>query len=186
MLASYKYVFNRKDIRLRKGETALVQLRIIINRKPKYYSTGIYLEKQQWSGVDNAWVVNTGLAADYNARLLEILTKVRRAELQAAQSDQPLSHEVVQRLIKGRDTGSFVAFMEDECRKRNDIGAGTKKRVKVMAGKLTRLGIVNFSDLTLENIARANNELLRVEKPSLLSAHTAQARSTLLKKAGWV
>ncbi|MDR1225863.1 MAG: hypothetical protein LBK47_03070 [Prevotellaceae bacterium] len=62
MLAHYKYVFNRKNERLGNGNTALVQLRITIDRNPKYYSTGIYLEKQQWSGADNAWVVNTALA----------------------------------------------------------------------------------------------------------------------------
>jgi integrase len=166
MLATYKYIFNRKHEHLKKGDTALVQLRLTIARVSKYYSTGIYLDKYQWSGADNAWVVNTGLAAEYNALLLEIITKVRKAEVQAAQSGKALSHELVQQVMRGKDAGSFVEFMEEECRKRNDIGPGTKKRVPVMVNKLKRLGIVSFSDLTLENIARANNELLKVEKDS--------------------
>ena len=182
MLAHYKFVFNLKNDRLIKGKKALVQLRVTINRKPKYYTTGIYLEKPQWSGTDNAWVVNTPLAADYNALLLEIITKVRKAELNAAQNGQLLSHEAVQQIIKGKDAGSFIEFMLDSCEKRNDICGKTKKRVPVMANKLKRLGIINFSDLTIENIERANNELLKSEKDSTADKFHAVV-SCYLKRA---
>ena len=161
MLASYKFVFNLKNERLGKGKKALVQLRVTINRKSKYYTTGIHLEKLQWNGADNAWVVNTPLAADYNALLLEIITKVRKAELNAAQSGQPLSHEVVQQIIRGKDTGSFVEFMISESESRNDIAERTRGHAKLAAQKLRHFGIVNFSDLTLDNIQRAHNELLK-------------------------
>jgi integrase len=166
MLATYKYVFNRKNERLKRGETALVQLRVTINRQQKYFSTGIYLEKHQWSGADNSWVVGTPVAADYNALLLEIITKLRKAEVQAAQAGQPLSHTMVHKIIKGEDTGSFVDFMLDNIEKRNDISESTKRSVRCMANKLKGFGIVKFSDLTLENIQRVNNELLKVEKES--------------------
>jgi integrase len=166
MLATYKYVFNRKNERLKKGETALVQLRVTINRQQKHFSTGIYLEKHQWSGTDNAWVVRTPVAADYNALLLEIITRIRKAEVQAAQVGQPLSHKVVEKIIKGDDTSSFVDFMIEEVGKRGEISEGTKKNATIVINKLKRLGIEKFSDLTLENIQRANNELVKTGKDS--------------------
>jgi phage-related tail protein len=49
---------------------------------------------------------------------------------------------------------------------RNDVGKGTKARVRVMVGKLQRFGIIRFADLTVENITRAHNELIRTEKAS--------------------
>ncbi|MDR0710849.1 MAG: tyrosine-type recombinase/integrase [Prevotellaceae bacterium] len=161
MLATYKYVFNRKNERLTRGKTALVQLRVTISRRQRYFTTGIYLERQQWSGKDNAWVVCTPLAADYNALLLEIITKIRRAEVQAAQAGRALSHEVIQSIIKADNADSFVDFMLNECGRRGDVGEGTKKHVQAVANKLRRLGITDFADLTLENIQRANAELLK-------------------------
>ena len=50
MLATYKFIFNRKKQRLAKGEAALVQLRVTINRTVRFFSTGIYVEKNQWAG----------------------------------------------------------------------------------------------------------------------------------------
>ncbi|MDR0692669.1 MAG: tyrosine-type recombinase/integrase [Prevotellaceae bacterium] len=41
MLATYNFVFNRKKQRLAKGETALVQLRVTINRVVRFFFTGI-------------------------------------------------------------------------------------------------------------------------------------------------
>ncbi|MDR0692152.1 MAG: hypothetical protein LBF69_03850 [Prevotellaceae bacterium] len=43
MLATYKFVFNRKKQRLAKGEAALVQLRVTINRTVLVlYRVGIF------------------------------------------------------------------------------------------------------------------------------------------------
>jgi len=166
MLSTHKFVFNRKNEKLKKGETALVQLRVTIDRVAKPYSTGIYLEKHQWSGVDNAWVVNTPLAADYNALLLDIITKVRKADIQAAQSNRQLSPEAVRQIVKGVDVSSFVNYMVRDSAERNDIVERTKGHAKLAAEKLKRFGVANFSDLTIENIQRIHNEMLKEVKES--------------------
>jgi integrase len=176
VLATFKYVFNRKNVRLKKGDLALVQLRVTINRQQKYFTTGIYVEKHQWSGVENAWITNLPVAADYNALLFDIITKIRKAEVQALQAGHPLSHDVVQKIIKGDDSGSFFDFMMEEIGKRSDIANGTKAIAKNAARKLKRLGIVKFSDLTFEKIQKANDELMKTEKLSSVDTfHTAIA-----------
>jgi len=69
MLATYKFVFNRKNIPLKKGETAVVQMRITLNRRARYISTGIYLEKKQWNGRSGEWIIAHPQAPEYNAYL---------------------------------------------------------------------------------------------------------------------
>ena len=162
MLATYKFIFNRKKQRLAKGETGLVQLRVTINRTVRFFSTGIYIEKSQWAGKDKAWIVNCENAKDYNDLLNSVLIRVRSEEIKALSRGNVLSHEAVKNIIKGDSMpGSFVEFIKTESVKRNEISKGTKKHAVSLSNKLERLGIINFSDLTLENIQRANSELIR-------------------------
>jgi integrase len=165
MLATYKFVFNRKKQRLSKGETALVQLRITISRKVRFFSTGIYIEKNQWTGTDKAWITNCENAKDYNDFLNDVLVRVRSEEIKALQRGGALNHEVITNLIKGNDMSvSFIDFIKTDSAKRNDISEDTRKQVIYLAKKLERFGIVNFSDLTLKNIQYAHYELIKEGK----------------------
>jgi integrase len=161
MPAIYKFVFNRKNQRLGKGKTALIQLRVAANNVSKFFSTGIYIEKLQWSGADKAWVANCENAKDYNDLLNSILVRIHSAEVKALLQGSALSHEAITRIIKGNSvSGSFTVFIREECVSRKELSEGTRKHALSLSRKLERLGIKDFSDLTLENIQRANSELI--------------------------
>ena len=152
MLSTYTFIFNRKKQPLKRGETALIQLRVTIHRKSSFYSTGIYIEKKYWKGEDRNWVVGLTDSIEYNNLLESIIQKVRSAEMKALANDKELSKELVNSIIKGKNTNSFVDFIKAESEKRKDISEGTKRHVNTVAKKLEDYGIINYSDLTLENI----------------------------------
>ena len=167
MLATYKFVFNRKNASLKRGETSVVQLRITANRRARFLSTGIYIEKHQWADKDGAWIVNHLAEAEYNAFLTEILSRVKKAGAMAEVEGRTLSYDAIKGLVRNNiDSGSFIDFMERDSQSRSDISLRTKSRARVMMNKLRKFNVTQFSDLTYENVVRINNELLKTEMVS--------------------
>jgi hypothetical protein len=94
--------------------------------------------------------------------LNSILVRIHSEDVKALSQSSALSHEAITNIIKGKSaTNSFIEFIKTENEQRAEISQGTKKYAISLSNKLGRLGIVNFSDLTLENIQRANSELIR-------------------------
>jgi hypothetical protein len=55
-MIQFSVVYNANS-KLRKDGTALLQIRAYLNKKRKYFSTGIYLKPSQWSEKSNT-VIN--------------------------------------------------------------------------------------------------------------------------------
>ena len=107
MLATYKFVFNRKNIPLKGGETAVVQLRVTLNRRARYISTGIYIEKKQWAGRNGEWIVAHPQAPEYNAYLTEMVSRVGKADALANIDARSITYEAVKQLVRN-DSDLFV------------------------------------------------------------------------------
>lgn len=184
MLARYAFVYNRKNKTLKRDETALVQLRITIDRKAKYYSTGIYVPRHTWRGGDRNWIVGIPEANDYNSFLESILQRLRSAEIKAKMEDRAISHDEVSLIIRNKKPDvSFVVFIRREVAARKDLTAGSKKRTLSIINKLEALGIKLLSDLTVENIKKADNILReRGEKDSTIDGFHGQV-SAYIKRA---
>lgn len=165
MIAYYKFVFNRNNRPLKAGQKSLVQLRMTMDRQARYFSTGIRIEKYQWSGRDGTWIINHDAANEYNAFLWEILSRVQRANALAEIDARSLSYESVKHIVRYEaDLSSFIEFMERDIADRGDITDSTKKKARSAINKLTALGITKFADLTYENILRAHNEMLKIDR----------------------
>ncbi len=83
---TYKVIFNRLD-KLNSSETALIQIEAYLNRKRKYFSTGIYIKPNQWNA--NKQVINSK-----NPKNLELnrLLKKQLSELEKFELQQGLKH----------------------------------------------------------------------------------------------
>jgi site-specific recombinase XerD len=157
----FKFVFNRKNEVGQDGK-ALVQLYVYRNFKVKYFSTKIYLYPEQWKGKRPNFV--RGENADkYNQYFTELLSRLETLSI-----EQSITDEVITDLICGKEKSkiSFVDFMIETASQRNDISIGTYKHVKSVVKKLKENNIVLFSDLTVDNMERLQNALLKTVKAS--------------------
>ncbi|MDR3246655.1 MAG: phage integrase SAM-like domain-containing protein, partial [Prevotellaceae bacterium] len=155
----FKLVFNRKNEVGMRGK-ALVQLYVYRNYKVKYFSTGIYLFPEQWKGKRPNFV--QGANADkYNQYFIALMNKLETSSI-----DQSVTDDMIFNLIHGKEKSktSFIDFMLETANERSDISVGTHKHVKSVAKKLSENGIVLFSDLTVENMERLQNTLLKAVK----------------------
>lgn len=73
----YRYVFNRRNV-LRKDGTALIQMECTLERKKMYISTGLYVQVDQWNGINS--VINHPLAKEYNTYLFNMLVELQTIE----------------------------------------------------------------------------------------------------------
>ena len=168
----FKLVFNRKNALQRDGK-ALVQLYVYRGYKKKFFSTGIYLEPKIWNGIRPNWVKKTNDPNDrqyliYNKFFLDLLKKLEDIDLEEFSNNRQISDEQIYNAIRGKEknTSSFIEFMDKTAKQRNDISDGTKRQVSGVINKLKDYNITKFSDLTVENLERLQNSLLKTLKPS--------------------
>lgn len=132
------------------SELYAVEIRLTVDRKVKYVSTGVKVKSANWR---DGYVVSQPDAAILNERI----SVVRRA-VEELVNDSIANHITLDlsklKLISNieSEADSFISFVEDRARKRV-VRESTRERYSVFINKLRFYGkIKSFSDLTVENI----------------------------------
>lgn len=161
----YHPVFDRKKQTSSALDTALVQIEIIFpDRKKKYIGTGIYIQKDQWDTKYHQ-VVGNELANKFNRIIQSTITNLQSAELDAIDSGEPWTPQRIDAILTGGSNKlSFVDFAVKHIEARQDIKEVSRKNQMASFEALKASGIHYFSDITLNNIEKFDNDLHRSGK----------------------
>jgi len=132
------------------GELYAVEIRLIVDRKVKYVSTGVKVKSANWR---DGYVVNQCDAAILNERVSVVRRAVEELVNNAIADHTTLDLSKL-RLISNieSDADSFLSFIENRALKRA-VRESTRGRYSVFIHKLRAYGkIKSFSDVTVASI----------------------------------
>ena len=141
-------VFGRK--KSKDDKPSSVEIRLTVNRKTKYVSTGVRVRKKEWH---DGYVINRYDAANLNERI-SVVRRSMEGLVNRAIADHTTLDLTKLKLISRveTDTESFLTFVEERAQKRA-VRESTRGRYNVFLRKLRRFGkIKTFGDLTVENV----------------------------------
>ncbi len=148
-------VFGRK--KLKDNKPLSVEIRLTVNRKVKYVSTGVKVHTKEWR---EGYVVNR-----YDSGILNERISVIRRSVEELVNNSIAHHETLDltklKMIKSvnSDNESFISFIEQRSRKRV-VRDSTRERYDVFLRKFKAYGkIKSFEDITVENIKDFNEWL---------------------------
>lgn len=147
-----KAVFDRKNVADAKTRKGLVQVRVTMNGKSAFVSTGVKLLKNQWDAGGER-VRNSLQADEYNGIISSYLTKILRYRDECAKSGTPFDFGRMRSRLLSNEKGTFIDFMERRMRERGDIRESTRKAHLSLLRVVREFGgIVDFGDLTFANV----------------------------------
>lgn len=147
-----KTVFDRKKVADNKKNKGLVQIRITVDRKTYYVSTGIKVLKNQWD-TGKERVKNSMQSDAYNKIIDDYLNNIIAFRDKSAKEDMNFDFERLKEILKGDVSETFLSFMERRITERGDIRGVTRKSHLSAFRLVKEFGrIVYYSDLTFENI----------------------------------
>jgi site-specific recombinase XerD len=158
--ATYHLAWNRKNLKLKPGDQSLVQIIVYFNKRRKIITTGIYLEKGQWSE-ENQLVKKHTNQVELNRTLRNLVDNLQRFEYSVKNSGRQYGIGLLEEYLKGREgITNFIEYVEDDIKTRTDIEETTRRAHLVAIGRLSKSGIVkNFMDLSFDNILAFDNWL---------------------------
>ena len=165
-MITQKIVFDRRKMASRTRE-GIIEIRVIIDRKAIYLSTGVRVHKNEWAA---GMIVNRPDAEVLNQRLAIMSEKVGRTVNDAVKQSVKLDTESVKQAVwqfveSQTDEPTFVSWCEKQIPLLG-ISDGTAKHYKPLITKLTEYGKMNkWQDVTVENIANFDSWLHQITKP---------------------
>jgi integrase len=184
-MITQKIVFDRRKTASRTRE-GIIEIRVIIDRKAIYLSTGVRVHKNEWAA---GMIVNRPDAEVLNQRLAIMSEKVGRAVNDAVKQSVKLDTERVKQAVwqfveSQSDDPTFVSWCEKQIPLLG-ISDGTAKHYKPLITKLTEYGKMNkWQDLTVENIANFDAWLHQQTKPLSDARRKAGAKPEKLSDSG--
>lgn len=184
-MITQKIVFDRRKTASRTRE-GIIEIRVIIDRKAIYLSTGVRVHKNEWAA---GMIVNRPDAEVLNQRLAIMSEKVGRAVNDAVKQSVKLDTESVKQAVwqfveSQSDEPTFVSWCEKQIPLLG-ISDGTAKHYKPLITKLTEFGKMNkWQDLTVENIANFDAWLHQQTKPLSDARRKAGAKPEKLSDSG--
>jgi len=148
-----KLIFDRRKMASRTHE-GYVEVRITIDRKTMYISTGVRVYKNEWAA---GRIVNRPDANVLNDRLAIIFEKVHEGINESVKQGVKLDVESVKRMVWQqteiiKDGPTLLDWISDQI-PLLDIGQGTRKRYHTLMNRLTEYGkLTRWEDVTVENI----------------------------------
>jgi len=169
--AIFNLVFNRKKQKLLPGDTALIQIEVLLpGTQKKYLGTNIYVEQSQWD-VRTRQVSGTAMDSFYNRQLSDFINKLRKYEMHLNDSGRFLTgNDITDFINRGANVGSFYDFFKQQAMQRNDITVKTRQSHLTCLERLKDAGITKFADLTYENIV-SFDQALRAENKQQPTIH---------------
>lgn len=165
-MITQKIVFDRRKTASRTRE-GIIEIRVIIDRKAIYLSTGVRVHKNEWAA---GMIVNRPDAEVLNQRLAIMSEKVGRAVNDAVKQGVKLDVESVKQAVwqfveSQGDEPTFVSWCEKQIPLLG-VSDGTAKHYKPLVTRLVEYGkIKRWQDLTVENIANFDSWLHQQTKP---------------------
>lgn len=169
-----KFVFARKGFRA--DDTALVQLRVTIGRKSKFFGTDIHLKAWQWDDVK--LVTGHPRRLVMNQVLKAMADKVDEYALHCQHKGMQPTLEGVEAVIKASNRADVVEFayalsFDDK------LQPGTQRSLRSFSSTLRRFGrFSTFDDITAENISLFNDYLFSLG----LTTSTVRKRHAYLRR----
>lgn len=117
MKAKYSIIFNRKGLKLKTSQQALIQIEIYLKGKRKYFSTGIHVTSDQWN--EKRKLIKNHLDADkLNQMVQKRLRELEAFELSYSARPEPFSLKCFDVLKKAqpvkREILSFTEFYKQQ------------------------------------------------------------------------
>ena len=184
-MITQKIVFDRRKTASRTRE-GIIEIRVIIDRKAIYLSTGVRVHKNEWAA---GMIVNRPDAEVLNQRLAIMSEKVGRAVNDAVKQGVKLNVESVKQAVwqyveSQSDEPTFVSWCEKQIPLLG-ISDGTAKHYKPLITKLTEYGkMKKWQDLNVENIANFDAWLHQQTKPLSDARRKAGAKPEKLSDSG--
>ena len=147
-----KVVYDRHK-RATRTEPGTIDVRITIDRKTYYISTGIKVLKSEW--VAGA-VCNRPDAGELNARVRAIYNRVMREVDECIESGEKFNLADIRyrvwRFVEAKQDNAFLDWIEDQLTLLNVV-SGTRKHYNTLLVRLIEFGKINtWRDVTVENI----------------------------------
>ena len=137
-----------------KNKAALVYVRVILDRKPIYISTGVKLKKGEWllSGVGNR-----ADSDELNEKIFSVEKRVNDYINRAIQRGEPLTAVAIKKYVwsaeKEMQSDAPVIDWIDEQIPMLDLRESTRKKYYCFRDSIERFGMIRrWSDVTTENI----------------------------------
>lgn len=147
-----KVVFDRKGVANTKDKKGLVQIRVTIERKQTFVTTGIKVFKNQWDAGKER-VKNSMQSAAYNAVIDDYINRIVEYWDKCAKQDSVFDFERMKSMLRSDADETFISFMERRIKERCDIRESTRKAHLSVCNIIREYGkIVNFEDLTFASI----------------------------------
>ncbi|MFW5753498.1 MAG: tyrosine-type recombinase/integrase [Marinilabiliaceae bacterium] len=157
MNLSYKFIFARKGYR--EDGTALVQLRVTYKRKTRYFSTGLYLKKNQWNA--DGHVVKHPQAVIYNQILSDISTRIDNYLFACYKENREPSMDQLSGIINNSNYDSFIEFCTNLPHD-DRLKSSTRHQLESFARLLREFEkIESFSDISIDTIRQFDEFLYR-------------------------
>lgn len=158
-LPSIKVVFDRKHVATKKAaanrKMGSVQIEVYYKRQRRWIGTDVRCYKDEWKGVEPAYIVGRVDAYVLNERLSNILKSLW-------ETVQRMGENVNFDALTGEENSTtFLEFVEKRVSERK-MEESTRRQHKVLYDMLLDYGqIVQFEDLTTENIVLFNDWVLK-------------------------
>lgn len=147
-------IFDRKK-KSSKTKKGTIEIRIILNRKSYYISTGVRVLPQKWS---DGFIIDCADAHELNTRLRILLRRCNDVVNQYIDEGMAINMEDVKRqtfaAVAATSTGrnDMLEWIDEQIDKLN-VGKGTRQHYATLQRRLEEFGLMRrWSDLTTENI----------------------------------
>ncbi|HCT31505.1 MAG TPA: recombinase [Bacteroidales bacterium] len=129
-----KAVYNRKGKLLPDG-TALVQVETYLRGKKRYFSTKIYLKKDEWDKKHRQVKSHHPNANRLNKQIADFIKQLNDFELETLNKGKSFNLDMFTQHVNGEVTNSFIDFMRKEIDKSN-------KAASTITGHKTTLSVL--------------------------------------------
>lgn len=157
---SYSTTAVIKDYTDRNGKNAIV-IRLTINRKIRYYPTGLKIESKHWN---NGKVLGrTDIALNMNVVISRKIYEIETAIMELQTKGIPITHEIVKKNIytdkEENDSNDFILFCQESL-VNFDVGKNTRFQYNTFIKALKEFqSMISFSDINLDFVERFNQFL---------------------------
>lgn len=179
-----KIIFDRRGWCKQKKQ-GIVEVRVTIDRKSIYISTGVHINKNEWAA---GMVVNRPDAKMLNERLVIIYERTCHAVNESIKSGANIDTEAIKRMVwqvieEQSSEPTFIRWVEEQIPMLG-VKDGTAKHYFPMVTRLTEFGAMNrWQDVTVENIANFDAWLHCITKPLSDARRKAGAKPEKLSDA---
>lgn len=180
-----KLIFDRRGL-VKQKKKGIVEVRVTIDRKSMYISTGVQVYNKEWSA---GRIVNRPDADVLNERLAIIYEKVCKSVNDSVKQGVKPNAESVKRAVweiveSSSDDPTFIDWLEKQIPLLG-VSEGTEKHYRPLVERLTEFGkMKKWQDVTVENICNFDAWLHTITKPLSDARRKAGVKPEKLSDSG--